>query len=254
MKLKELAELTGVPASSIKFYLRHELLRPGKKLNATTAHYGHEHVERLELIKALRQVIGLSLEQCARLVTAVDATDTVTTVALMGAVQTVVQEFLGESPGRSPSEENRDGDSAGDAVRDHAPTSRDTRLTADDIVNAMGWLPGTDESMVALDQELHRMALWGLAPHLDSALVYARAVDAVAAHQLRIAQDRRGLEEWERMADQGGAPGGESVSRDQLAMYVALGVYSYSRFLLKLLAVAQGSHARSGPGDKEGGR
>ena len=65
----------------------------------------------------------------------------------------------------------------------------------------MGWLSGTNESMLALDQELHRMALWGLAPHLDSALVYARAVDAVAAHQPRIAQDRRGLEEWERMAD-----------------------------------------------------
>lgn len=254
MKLKDLVEITGVPASSIKFYLRHDLLHPGEKLNATTARYGYEHVERLELIKALRQVIGLSLEQCARLVTAVNAAETVTTVVLMGEVQTVVQEFLGESPGPSPSGEDRDADSAGDAVRDHPPTSQDTRLTANDIVNAMGWLSGTDESMVALDQELHRMALWGLAPHLDSALVYARAVDAVAAHQLRIAQDRRGLEEWERMADRGGASGDESVSRDQLAMYVALGVYSYSRFLLKLLAVAQGSHARSSPADDEGNR
>lgn len=253
MKLKDLVEITGVPASSIKFYLRHELLHPGEKLNATTARYGYEHVERLELIKALRQVIGLSLEQCARVVTAVDATETVTTVALMGQVQTVVQEFLGESPGPSSSEEGGVGGTEDGAVRADAPLSQSTRLTADDIVDAMGWLSGTDESMVALDQELHRMALWGLAPRLDSALVYARAVDAVAAHQLRIARDRRGLEEWQRMTDRGGTSGDESVSRDQLAMYVALGVYSYSRFLLKLLAVAQGSHARSSPGEKEGG-
>lgn len=265
MKLKNLAEISGVPASSIKFYLRHGLLNPGEKLNATTARYGHEHVERLELIKALRQVVGLSLEQCTRVTTAVDDTQSLTAIGLMGEVQTVIQEFLGQGPGATSATDTQDstgendpgaaallsaagiGAVAGDGA---SPAPAAARLTAEDIVSAMGWLGGTDESMAALDQELSRMADWGLAPHMDSALVYARAVDTVAAHQLRTSRDRKGLEEWERMTDRG-ASGDESVSRDQLATYVALGVYSYSRFLLKLLAVAQGAHARLGPADED---
>lgn len=243
MKLKDLTAATGVPASSIKFYLRHGLLHAGEKLNATTARYGHDHVERLELIKVLRHVIGLSLEDCSRVVTAVNASESFTTAALMGRVQTVILDFLGD--GSVSNRSTEEGTFKGPGRPDSLPPREGARLTAEDIVDAMGWLAGTDESMEALDQELNRMAGWGMAPRLDTALVYARAVDGVAAHQLNTVRSRGTLRATEHTAD-GRAAEDHPVSRDQLAQYVALGVYSHSRFMLKLLAVAQGAHARSG--------
>lgn len=232
MKLNQLAERTGVPVSSIKFYLREGLLPPGEKLNATTARYSPAHVDRLELVKALREIIGLSLDQVRRVVTAVDAQAEATTIDLMGTVQTVVLDFLHDRSG------SKDPDDV------EGPDEPEQRLTADRIVEAMGWLAGTDESMAALDRELSRMARWGLAPGLDTALVYARAADAVAAVELEATRRPGEPASWELLARRGGGEGG--MSRDHLALYVALGVYSYSRLLLRLLSVAQGAHARRG--------
>lgn len=240
MKLNQLAERTGVPVSSIKFYLREALVPPGEKLNATTARYEQAHVDRLELIKALREIIGLSLVQVRRVVTAVDAVAAVGTVELMGTVQTVVLDFLHDrpGPGAPACPGNTDGPQGSDGP--------EARLTAAGIAEAMGWLAGTDGSMAALDLELSQMSRWGLAPGLDTALVYARAVDAVAAVELGATRRPGEPAPWEVLAH-GGTHGG-GPSRDHLALYVALGVYSYSRLLLRLLSVAQGSHARRGGG------
>ena len=232
MKLNQLAERTGVPVSSVKFYLREGLLPPGRKLNATTARYCRVHAERLELIRALREIIGLPLERIRRVVTAVDAPSEVSAVDLMGTVQTVVLDFLHDGPG---SQTPRDAD---------VPPAQEQRVTASGIVEAMGWLAGTDEAMAALDRELSLMARWGLAPGLDTALVYAHAVDAVAAVQLEATRRPGEPASWELLASRGAGEG--APSRDHLALYVALGVYSYSRLLLRLLSVAQGSHARRG--------
>lgn len=238
MKLNQLAERSGVPVSSIKFYLREGLLLPGEKLNATTARYSRAHLDRLELIKALREIIGLSLDQIRRVVTAVDAVSRVSTIDLMGTVQTVVLDFLHDRPGSK------------DPHDPEAPGAPERRLTAGAIVEAMGWLAGTDESMAALDRELSQMARWGLAPGLDAALIYARAADAVAAVELEATRRPGEPASWELLAHRGGGEG--EASRDHLALYVALGVYSYSRLLLRLLSVAQGAHARRGTGVERG--
>ncbi|MFO7965617.1 MAG: MerR family transcriptional regulator [Desulfobacterales bacterium] len=49
-----LSERSGVPVSTIKFYIREKLLPPGVKANRTTVYYGREHINRLRLIKHLR--------------------------------------------------------------------------------------------------------------------------------------------------------------------------------------------------------
>ncbi len=215
MKLQHLSVHTGVPVSTVKFYLRGGLLPPGEKLNATTARYDRRHVERLELIRDLRQVLGMSLGRVREAVESVDTEDPVT---MMGRIQTIA--FGVAVPSEDDTAENPPDLSA----------EPGGRLTSDEIVRAMGWLPGTASSMVALDSILQEMAGWGMSPGLDSVLVYARAADSVASTELALDPD---------VDDPPSA-----ASPDRLARFVALGVHSYSRLLLRLLAVAQGSYAR----------
>ncbi len=52
--MKDLVEATGMPRTAIHHYQREGLLPPAVKTAANAAVYGPEHVERLELIRALR--------------------------------------------------------------------------------------------------------------------------------------------------------------------------------------------------------
>src|ERR1700722_7876060 len=55
MRLSELARPRGVSIPSIKFYLRGGLLPAGEALSKTQADYNQAHVDRLRLIRALRE-------------------------------------------------------------------------------------------------------------------------------------------------------------------------------------------------------
>lgn len=68
MRLAELSRRSGVPRSTIKFYIREGLLPAGEPEARNQASYGPGHLERLALIGALREVAGLSLEVIARVV------------------------------------------------------------------------------------------------------------------------------------------------------------------------------------------
>ncbi|MDP5315007.1 MerR family transcriptional regulator [Streptomyces poriferorum] len=56
MRLSELSERSGVSTATIKYYLREQLLPPGRRVSATQAEYTDGHVRRLRLIRALLQV------------------------------------------------------------------------------------------------------------------------------------------------------------------------------------------------------
>lgn len=66
MKISELAETTGVPVATLKFYLREGVLAPGRALSRTQAEYDHDHVERVRLVRALADVGGLSIASIRR--------------------------------------------------------------------------------------------------------------------------------------------------------------------------------------------
>lgn len=66
MKISELAEETGVPVATLKYYLREGVLHPGRALNRTQADYGDDHVERVRLVRALTGVGGLSIAAVRR--------------------------------------------------------------------------------------------------------------------------------------------------------------------------------------------
>lgn len=72
MRLAELSRRAGVPPSSIKFYIREGLLPAGAVHTRNQASYGTQHLERLELIRALREVAGLPLEAVGRVTRELD--------------------------------------------------------------------------------------------------------------------------------------------------------------------------------------
>jgi DNA-binding transcriptional MerR regulator len=62
MRISELSRHSNVPTSTIKFYIRDGLLPPGERSHRNQAQYGEDHLRRLDLIRALRDVAGLSLD------------------------------------------------------------------------------------------------------------------------------------------------------------------------------------------------
>lgn len=75
MRVSELVEASGVPLASVKYYLRRGLLMPGTATSATGADYGEQHVRRLALIRALTDVVGLSVEKAGEVIHLIDDPD-----------------------------------------------------------------------------------------------------------------------------------------------------------------------------------
>jgi DNA-binding transcriptional MerR regulator len=73
MRMSELSGATGIPVPTVKFYLREGLLPPGVRSGPNQADYSEEHVRRLRLICALREVGGLSVAEVGTALGAVDA-------------------------------------------------------------------------------------------------------------------------------------------------------------------------------------
>lgn len=61
MKIQEVAQLSGIPLSTIRYYLREGLLPPAMKTGKTMAYYGQEHLKRLAFIKQLQSEKNMPL-------------------------------------------------------------------------------------------------------------------------------------------------------------------------------------------------
>jgi DNA-binding transcriptional MerR regulator len=72
MRISELAERSGVPVATIKYYLRERLLHEGELTSATQARYDDSHLDRLRLIRALVGPAGLSIAQVRAVLDQVD--------------------------------------------------------------------------------------------------------------------------------------------------------------------------------------
>lgn len=62
-KISELVAATGVPKSTILYYIKEGLLPEAKKLKSNVHRYSDEHVELIRYIKYMQQEIGSSIEQ-----------------------------------------------------------------------------------------------------------------------------------------------------------------------------------------------
>ncbi|MBY6540367.1 MerR family transcriptional regulator [Rhodococcus sp. BP-349] len=85
MKVSELSTRSGVPISSIKYYLREGLLQSGVRTATNQANYGEPHLRRLRLIRSMTEIGELPLARVRATLAAVDD-DTVTLHDTFGAV------------------------------------------------------------------------------------------------------------------------------------------------------------------------
>ena len=73
MRMAELSRRSGVPAGTIKYYLREGLVPAGQATAPNQADYDQQHLDRLSLIRALREAAGLPIATIARVFAAMDA-------------------------------------------------------------------------------------------------------------------------------------------------------------------------------------
>jgi DNA-binding transcriptional MerR regulator len=84
--VSDLSEKSRTPISSIKFYAREGLLPQADLQAPHRAYYDEEHVRRLRLIQALRQVAGLPLDRVRKLCRAIDHARQETTAKVVARV------------------------------------------------------------------------------------------------------------------------------------------------------------------------
>ncbi len=66
--MKELADRSELPKTTIHHYMREDLLPPARKTAPNAALYGEEHLERLRLITRLRDDAQLSIPEIRRVI------------------------------------------------------------------------------------------------------------------------------------------------------------------------------------------
>ena len=73
MRISQLAEHTGVPVHTLKYYLREGLLMPGSPTSRTRAEYDERHVERVRLVRALVEHGQVPIASVRTIVEALDS-------------------------------------------------------------------------------------------------------------------------------------------------------------------------------------
>lgn len=197
MQLKELSDATGTSPASIKYYLREGLLPPGESVHATRASYSDRHVKRLTLIRALRQIVQLPIEQIRSILVLAD--DGVPHLTLLAHVQRVVLKL---------------GTEGGEVARTSA---------ADAVVRLRNWPDVDSDARDALNRHISLMEGLGIGLPPDLLDQYSSAVDSIAGFDL--------------------AATTEGKDTDSVILTAAVGMHMHSELMLKLLALAQASHA-----------
>jgi DNA-binding transcriptional MerR regulator len=163
MRMAELSVRSGVPAPTIRYYLREGLLAPGRLTSPNQATYDDSHFRRLRLVRALLEVGGLSVEAAKGVISAMEAKSG-NHFGVLGQVQ------YGLSAGRSSS------------IADLPQTAVER---VDDLIARRGWqvrdhnpARASLASALATLQEIGRDELLAA---LDS---YASAADTLAQREV----------------------------------------------------------------------
>jgi DNA-binding transcriptional MerR regulator len=169
MQISELSDRSGLTVQTIKFYIREELLPRGTAAGATRAEYGPGHLERLRLIRALREVGDLPVAAIRRILAAME-NDGTGMHELFGTTQHALGPHV---------------------VPPDDPHWRAAREDVDALVRELGWrvsrrAPARDllaQTFVALRRLGFPITLADLRP-------YVRAAAEVAEHEIgRVARD-----------------------------------------------------------------
>ncbi len=156
MRLSELSAETDVPVATIKFYLREGVLPAGRRVSATQADYGRDHVERVRLIRALVEGAGVTLDGVRRVLDAIERPPASR------------HDFLGEAQ------------QAIDGPAPHVVVTDGTHQA----VRRLGWTDCGPGALAHLQAALDTAARAGFAVSEDRLVAYGTAMDAVAAFDI----------------------------------------------------------------------
>ena len=117
MRIGELAERTGVPVPTIKFYTREGLLPPGERTSPNQVRYDDTHVRRLKVIRAMLEVGGMSVTAVGQVLARMDAPDRTVHGMLGGAARPAVGRTAAERG--TPQDRERAEADAAELVRRH---------------------------------------------------------------------------------------------------------------------------------------
>ncbi|MFI8853726.1 MerR family transcriptional regulator [Streptomyces sp. 891-h] len=171
MRIAELSRLSGVPAPTIKYYVRESLLAPGERTSRNQAQYDERHVTRLRLIRALLEVGGLSVAAVRDVIAALDSPETGTHKVLGAAQQTVT--------------------ATGVAGHHDEPGHQEAVAEIRALVERQGWeVSEHSPALTAAAEVLSALRRLGQDDFADQLDAYARAADAVAAVDLEIVRKR----------------------------------------------------------------
>jgi DNA-binding transcriptional MerR regulator len=161
--MAELSSRSGVPAPTIRFYLREGLVEPGRLTSPNQAVYGESHVRRLRLVRALLEIGGLSVE-AARAVIAAMESKSGNDFAVLGQVQY----------GLSPARRSSASESTGDALDE-----------VDALIARQGWrVRAPNPARQSLAEVLTTLQAIGRTEILDAVDDYARAADELARREV----------------------------------------------------------------------
>lgn len=210
MRMAELARRSGLTVATIKYYLREQLLHPGRRTGVNQADYDDAHLERLRLIRALSKVAGLPLHTIRAVVEAVDAVDDEASV--LDAMAVTQDALVG---------------SAGDAADPQATASSLMAAERDleRAIGSRGWQcePGSPAHRAAV-RAVAQLYEEGLTAVLDRLDDYAEAADVVGGADLEAVTGAESPEETIR-----GVVLGSVLRRPVLDALVLLAQQHYAR-------------------------
>lgn len=167
MRMAELSGTSGVSVASIKLYLREGLLPAGRHTSPNQALYDDRHLQRLTLIRALREVAGLSLASIRAIVDSLDNPET----ELFDTLSTMQSAIISVPEGRGEHDRREEAQQLVDAV-----------------VAERGWVGASPEnpSRALVEATVARILAVGADPALSVPLLdaYARAAEVVARADL----------------------------------------------------------------------
>ena len=172
MRISELAEQSGVPLPTVKYYLREGLLHPGRKLGERMADYDESHLRRLHLLRVLREVGDVPVDRLRALVAAAED-DTTSLHDMLAAAA----DALAPTPGPA------------------GPDRVLSRQVADDLVEKAGWTSVRPDSVDRdnLAGVLEAIARHGTHPADPAeALPYVEMADRIARYEIGHLDDTRG--------------------------------------------------------------
>ena len=173
MRISELAEETGVPVHTLKYYLREGLLMPGQATSRTRAEYGDEHLARVRLVRALVDHGGVGIAGVHRILETLDSPPP------------SPHEVLGVAHGALVGEPDDD-------------TTTDPAVRA--FVAGLGWGVEDCEPVVQqLSEAVARARAAGIPLPDDDLRRYATAMRAAAEVDLDVAGRARSMEEAMRV-------------------------------------------------------